>query len=246
MELDYLNYKGFDTRTFGEIFPSETEFAAFYNSLNWKSLRTTGDFAKYGIDTIYFLLASEYCNEHIASYDENKFKLQVMRIIYEAGPAWQKAMVVNEKLIDMQDTDVHRGSKLESNSSGNVDRSATSDGNATNSANGKTITNNAEHPDVTPNTNTDTELPYISNQQVNKANKTDQMIDHRASEDHSQSRGANTQVWTKDNIKGWVELLMSIDDTICSRFIYRFKKLFTKFTFGNKPPLMFGVPNEEV
>ena len=241
MELDYLNYKGFDTRTFGEIFPSETEFAAFYNSLNWKSLRDTGDFAKYGIDVIYFLLASEYCNEHIASYDENKFKLQVMRIIYEAGPAWQKAMVVNEKLIDMQDADIHKGSRLESRSSGNVDRAATTDGNATNTTNGKNIVNNAEHPDATPSTSSLEELEYISSQQVNNTNKTDQIYDHRFSEDHSQSAGSNTQIWTKDNIKGWVELLMSIDDTICSRFIYRFKKLFTKFTMANKPPLMFAI-----
>ena len=220
MAIDYLNYGVQDTRTFCEVFPSDEEFADWYEHCGLpQRLRTGEDYANYGIKTIYALLISNYANDHIASYDENRFKFQVMQIIYEAGPAWQRAMVIQDKLLDMSDEQIHKGSHMDSTNKGLWSHFD------------KTINNHAEHPDTEPSDTTITELPYISDQRVQNNNG------------QSSADGEQHTTWTKDNVKGLIELLYSLDDTLVSRFLLRFKKLFIKIVIDNKPPIVFGTEN---
>jgi hypothetical protein len=101
-------------------------------------LLTGEDYTKYSINSIYFLLISYYANSHIKSSDENRFKLQLMAIIYEAGPVWQREMYLNEKMLKLADEDVMRGARA--------------------------IYNHAMHPDTSPSTAQLEELTYIDDQ----------------------------------------------------------------------------------
>lgn len=245
--IEHLNYRGYDTRTFAEIFPSDEDFADFYENCGAPQRLLTGtgddgiDYDQYGIAAIYFLLVSNYANDHIASYDENRFKLQVMQIIYEAGPAWQKAMGVQEKLLNMGPNDILRGSKAQYKHNGTWGKNNTTSTNGRTTTNGKDILNHAQHPDTAPQSASApyNELPYISDQQAHKNDSTVDVVNGITEAGTSTVNEGNTAEWTKDTVKGWVELLYSLDDTLCSRFIYRFKKLFQKVAFPNRPPLMF-------
>ena len=193
MDFDAYSYVNADTRTFSEIFPSYAEFADFYNTCGIpKRLMTDNKYDKFDINAIYALLIANYANDHIASYDENRFKLMVMSIIYEAGPAWQRAMEIQDRFLTMNDKIIYSGSKA--------------------------VYNHAMHPDTEPNTTSDAgtlfnePLPFISDQ--------------------------NTASWTKDNVKGLIEVLYALDDTLCTRFVARFKRLFKKVSY-NRPPLLF-------
>ena len=140
--FDNSYYGNFRTRTFANIFPAVTDFTTFYANCGVpQTLFTSSDdaaYAKYDISAIYFLLISYYANSHIKSSDENRFKLQLMSIIYEAGAAWQREMFLQEKMMKLSDADVLRGAKA--------------------------IYNHAMHPDTSPSTASLEELTYIDDQ----------------------------------------------------------------------------------
>ena len=227
---EHLDYTNYDTRTFSEIFPTDVSFEKFYNECGLPTRLLTStteyDYTNYGIKTIYALLIAEYANDHISMYDENRFKFKVMSLIYEAGPAWQRAMAIQDKLLQMGDSLIFKGSQQRSDHYVMWDK------------NGESITNRAAHPEGgAPNPPYDAttgkakKLTYIGEQAVNQ--DTGKTTDD----------GWQTMNWTKDNVKGLVELLYSLDDTACSRFIYRFKKLFQKVAYQNRPPFQYGVNN---
>lgn len=141
--FDNTYYGNFRTRTFSNIFPTVSDFTTFYANCGvpqvlFVSVSPDTTYNKYDINAIYFLLISYYANSHIKSSDENRFKLQLMSIIYEAGPAWQREMVLQEKMMKLSDDDVLRGAKA--------------------------IYNHAMHPDTAPSTGSLTELTYIDDQ----------------------------------------------------------------------------------
>ena len=135
----YSYYGNFRTRTFANIFPTVSDFTTWYSTCGVPDVLLTGtDYAKYSISAIYFLLISYYANSHIKSSDENRFKLQLMAIIYEAGPVWQRQMYLQDKAMKLADDDVLRGAKA--------------------------IYNHAMHPDTEPSTGDLEELTYIDDQ----------------------------------------------------------------------------------
>lgn len=238
--IDHLNYRGFDTRTFAEIFPSDDDFADYYQNCGAPTRLLTGtnadgiDYDNYGIKAIYFLLIANYANNHIASYDENRFKLEVMQIIYEAGPAWQKAMGIQEKLLNLTTQDIFRGSKATHKAEGKWTKGE------------RHLQNRAQHPDSEPNSSDSVTPAEPSHTDPDKDYPTfPAELTYVGEQNSGYDKGistadtTNTSEWTKDTVKGWVELLYSLDDTLCSRFIYRFKKLFVKVTYPNRPPLMY-------
>lgn len=245
--IDHLSFQGYDTRTFAEIFPSDTNFAEYYNNCGAPTRLMTGvgadgiDYSKYNINAIYFLLISNFANSHIASYDENRFKLQVMSIIYESGPAWQKAMGVQEKLLEMGPNEIMRGSHALYTHNGNWGRGNTSSRNSSSNSSSEDITNQANHPDTAGQSasNPYAKLPYISSQQQDKVNNNNTSNDNVIDTGYSNVNEKNTAQWTKDTVKGWVELLTSIDEDLCKSFIEKFKKLFVKVGLSNRPPLMY-------
>lgn len=136
----YDGYIGsYSTRTFGEIFPTSTDFATFYSSCGVPAkLRTRTTLAQYDINAIYALLCAEYMNEHVRSASEDRFKLAVMKTIFSYGPTWQREMEMQDKLLDMTDADMLKGSKQ--------------------------LYNHAANPNTTPAVSSVEELTYIDDQ----------------------------------------------------------------------------------
>lgn len=132
-------YGTYRTRTFGEIFPDATTFAAAYSAGAVPGRLLTGtEYANYDINAIYSLLASEYFGAHISMSSEDWFTLKVMQIIFEYGPQWQREMALQDKLLKLSDDDLRLGSKA--------------------------IYNHASHPSTEPSDATLEELPYIDDQ----------------------------------------------------------------------------------
>lgn len=139
-------YNNFRTRTFAEIFPDPETFSAFYQDCGLPPKLLSGtEFGKYNITTIHSLLIAHYANSCIKSSDENRFKLEVMSIIFEYGPIWQKEMVMQDKILALTDDELLFSSKA--------------------------IYNQARNPGTSPSTLSLTELTYIDNQNTTQHTK---------------------------------------------------------------------------
>lgn len=118
---DYLYGTTLRTRTFKKIFPQlafddetvtdDTNFRWLYENCGFPqkvtSKPTTGiDYLK----VIYILLLSRYGESHIASQNENRFKLEVMRLIFQYGPLWEKELKIQDELRDLSLSDITNGS----------------------------------------------------------------------------------------------------------------------------------------
>lgn len=61
--------------------------------------------------TLYWLLLAEYANSTIADDDENQFKNRVFATIFRYGPTWEKRLEIQEKLRNLTEEDLARGTK---------------------------------------------------------------------------------------------------------------------------------------
>lgn len=141
--IDYPEtyYGSYRTRTFAEIFPNSQEFADYYNEAEIPtSFSNTSS-----INTLYYLLYARYGNSHIAASDENRFKYAVLSTIFMYGPAWEKRLDIQRKLIALNEEEMVAG--------------------------GKAIYNSALNPEYAPSTNALTELPYINSQNTTNYKK---------------------------------------------------------------------------
>lgn len=100
----YGNYR---TRTFSDIFPSDTSFIEGFRDCPLGSVLTDEEASK-----IWFILASKYMNSHICYSDENQFKFNVYQIVYSAGPTYCKKVELQDKLRALTDTDILKGTKV--------------------------------------------------------------------------------------------------------------------------------------
>ena len=126
-------------KTLSEVFPDSTTFEQSYLTCGLPTKLLTGsEYQDYSISTIYALLMSNYSNSYIKSSDENRFKFEVMSIIFQYGPIWQKEMVQQSKILNLIDEDLLTGSKA--------------------------IHNHAMNPGSQPSTATLSELEYIDSQ----------------------------------------------------------------------------------
>lgn len=143
----YNGYIGaYTTRTFGEIFPSDDDFVEFYETCGIPAMLKYGTpYSNFDIRTIYALLCAEYFSSHIASANEDRFKLKVMQLIYQYGPTWQRELYLLDKIRDLSDEDMLKGSTA--------------------------IYNHALHPDTEPATDAREFLKYIDDQNVSIYNK---------------------------------------------------------------------------
>lgn len=92
--------------------------------------------------TLYWLLYSKYGNDIIASSDTNRFKYRVAALIFEYGPTWEARLNIQDKLRNLTDEELLKGSI--------------------------SIQNTAVNPGTKPTTQTTEELPGVSDQVVNK------------------------------------------------------------------------------
>ena len=85
------------TRYFTQIFPLVDDFINFYNDCGIPPSFNDSN----SISTLYYLLCSYYANSRIASSDENRFKYNVMSIIFQYGPSWEKRLEIQKYLRDI-------------------------------------------------------------------------------------------------------------------------------------------------
>ena len=133
-------YGNFRTRTFTDIYGSLEEFKDDYTN---SGIPTT--LSDSNITILYYLLYARYGNSNIASSDENQFKYKLMSIIFMYGPAWQKKLDIQKKLMEMSDDEMLKGSTA--------------------------IYNTALNPGQAPSTETVEELNYINSQNTTKYKK---------------------------------------------------------------------------
>ena len=133
-------YGNFRTRTFADIFPAFENFNQDYTN---NGIPTT--ISEENAQTLYYLLYARYGNSNIASSDENQFKYKVMSTIFMYGPAWEKRLDLQQKLIKLDDDEIVKGSTA--------------------------IYNSALNPSVQPSTQTLEELNYINSQNTTKYKK---------------------------------------------------------------------------
>lgn len=140
--INYPRYFGsYDTKTFASVFPSP---ASFKEEMEASGLPIS--FSKTEtVTTIYLLLYSRYGNAHMATTDENQFKIQIFSTVFQYGPAWEKRLEIQNKLYKLQEKQILQG--------------------------GKAIYNKALNPSVAPGTDTLEELPFITDQNTTNYKK---------------------------------------------------------------------------
>lgn len=112
----------YSTRSFTEIFPTYDDFHADISS-GKIPLRITDE----NLETLYYLLYAKYGNSHIASSDENRFKYNLMYIIYAYGPAWEERLSLQEKIKELDDDELMYGAMAIYNSAFNPETPTTSE-----------------------------------------------------------------------------------------------------------------------
>ena len=133
-------YGNFRTRTFTDIYSTLESFKEDYSTCG---IPTT--LSDDSLSTLYYLLYARYGNSNIASSDENQFKYKVFSTIFMYGPAWQKRLDLQKKLINLEDDEVVKGTTA--------------------------IYNTALNPGTQPSTQTLEELNYINSQNTTKYKK---------------------------------------------------------------------------
>lgn len=101
-------YGNFRTRTFSEIIESKEDFIDIVNTF-FPNVMLDED-----LNTLYYLLLADYANSHIASSDENRFKLKMASIIYKQGPIWAKQRHILDTLLELSEDDImKRGQSIQ-------------------------------------------------------------------------------------------------------------------------------------
>lgn len=133
-------YGNFRTRTFTDIYTTLDSFKEDYSTCG---IPTT--LSDESLTTLYYLLYARYGNSNVASSDENQFKYKVFSTVFMYGPAWQKRLDLQRKLINLEDDEVVKGTTA--------------------------IYNTALNPGTQPSTQTLEELNYINSQNTTKYKK---------------------------------------------------------------------------
>ena len=127
---EYGNYR---TKKFTDFYQNAQDFVNDYHLCGIPST-ITDDTAT----TLYYLLYARYGNSHIINSDENQFKYKMFSIIFQYGPTWEKRLDIQNKLRNLTEDELMRGTKA--------------------------IYNTANNPGTEPSTGSLEELPYINNQ----------------------------------------------------------------------------------
>lgn len=133
-------YGNFRARTFADIY---TELKTFKEDYADNGIPSTISDAS--LTTLYYLLYARYGNSCIASSDENQFKYKLFSTIFMYGPAWQKRLDIQKKLMELSDDELVKGTTA--------------------------IHNAALNPSQAPSTQTLEELNYINSQNTTKYKK---------------------------------------------------------------------------
>ena len=131
----------YGTVTFGEAFPTSTQFSTEFKASAYYSL-LGNEFTDTSIDLVYYLLLAKYEANPTANQDVSLFKNKLFSIIFKYGPTWQKKLDIQKKLRTLTESDIILGTT--------------------------TIYNRASNPEQAPTTDTIDELTYINDQNTQK------------------------------------------------------------------------------
>lgn len=134
-------YGNFRTRTFADIYTKLDTFITDYMENGLPNTTLTDA----NLKTLYYLLYARYGNSCVASSDENQFKYKLFSTIFMYGPAWQKRLEIQGKLLGLSDDEIVKGSTA--------------------------IYNSALNPSTSPSTQSMEELQYINSQNTTKYKK---------------------------------------------------------------------------
>lgn len=99
------------TKTFGQIFESNTDFATFTQAEPWNGMLEYYELNDPDyLQVVYLLLYSRYGNWNIASTDENRFKANLIERICSYGPAHKKRLELQKELRKLTTEQVQEGS----------------------------------------------------------------------------------------------------------------------------------------
>lgn len=125
---------------FTDVFPDLETFQTEYQNAKIAQRISTPN-----VPTLYYMLYARYGNSTIASSDTNQFKYKLWTIIFSYGPAWEKRIEIQDKLLSLTDEEIQKGNT--------------------------TIYNHAFNPSTAPSTETLEEIQYINDQTAQKSKR---------------------------------------------------------------------------
>lgn len=128
------------TKIFTDIWQDAGEFLEDYKD---NGIPTT--ISESSLNTLFYLLYARHGNSAIANLDETQWKYRVFTVIFQYGPTWEKKLDIQQKLRDISDEDLLKGSKA--------------------------IYNHAFNPSTEPATLSLAELEYINDQSTTNYKK---------------------------------------------------------------------------
>lgn len=97
------------------------------------------------VSLLFYLLYARYANNPIANYDITQWKFKIFSVIFQYGPTWEKRLDIQNKLRNLTDDEILKGSK--------------------------SIYNHAFNPSTVPSTGSLDELSYINDQSTSNYKK---------------------------------------------------------------------------
>lgn len=121
-EYNYM-FGNFTTRTFSDVFtPNENDITEgrtqsvdmfkYYMSNSGIPLKITEE----NLSTLFYLLFARYGNSHLSTPNEESFLYKVASTIFMYGPSWEKRLEIQDKLRELRDEDLLKGSEAIYNS----------------------------------------------------------------------------------------------------------------------------------
>lgn len=94
----------FPTKSFLDVYSSVDDFVTDYGSLGFPKTITSDNYK-----VLYYLLVSKYGNSPIANADETQFKIKLQSIIWQYGPAWEIKLDIQDKIRNLSDEELLKG-----------------------------------------------------------------------------------------------------------------------------------------
>lgn len=77
--------------------------------------------------TLYYLLWARYASSHIRSDYPQQWKMKLMMTVFEYGPTWSKRLEIQEKVRNMSDDEIQKGTIITYNTAMNPDGAPTTE-----------------------------------------------------------------------------------------------------------------------
>lgn len=77
--------------------------------------------------TLYYLLWARYASSHIRSDYPQQWKMKIMMTVFEYGPTWSKRLEIQEKVRNMSDEEIQKGTIMTYNTAMNPDGAPTTE-----------------------------------------------------------------------------------------------------------------------